>query len=518
MKEIDNYYTYHAWKNIGFYPHHGINVPLFSLRSRNSCGVGEILDLIPLIDFCVEIHFDIIQLLPLHDTGLDPSPYNALSSIALHPIYVSLKSLPFLDEYDELKEDLKRFDRLNQLERVDYLHVLSSKMTFLKRYHELCFKKVTEDKNYQNFIRNEPWIKEYALFKALKNKHANETWEHWMENKTIDQLYEREKEHMHFYMHVQFLLFQQLKRVKEYADEKKVFLKGDIPILISPDSHDVWAHQEYFHLDFSAGAPPDMFCPEGQNWGFPLYNWKVMEENDFDFWKRRLQYASHFYHLYRIDHIIGLYRIWGIPKGKEAKEGFYIPGQIKDAIEQGEKILKKLISFTDMLPIGEDLGSNIDEIKNSLAKLGVPGTKVPRWERYYATTGAYIPYNKYHPLSLTTISTHDSQTLLEWWMEFPEDAKKLVESHNHHYDLRLSKAIRLALLKDSHKSASLFHINLLNEYLALEEDLVFSNPKEERINIPGTRNPSNWTYRFRNTIEDLLENKTLVALMQTLAV
>ena len=189
--------------------------------------------------------------------------------------------------------------------------------------------------------------------------------------------------------------------------------------------------------------------------------------------------------------------------------GNFIPDDPSLATFQGERILQKLTSFTNMLPIGEDLGADIEYIRKSLSIHGIPGTKIPRWEKDHLGDGSFIPYDQYHPLSLTTVSTHDSETLTLWWNNNPEEAKSFANAMNMQYSKYLTNSLRYQMLKSSHHTSSLFHINLLSEYLALFEDLVWDSPYDERINLPGTILPSNWCYKTRPSLETLLKHDAL---------
>jgi 4-alpha-glucanotransferase len=503
------------WKKISVKPHHGINIPLFSIHSTKSCGIGEFLDLKLLIDFCKSVSMNVIQLLPLNDTGYESSPYNAVSSQALNPIYISLHDLPFVSSDSELKLELSRFKRYTFLQKVAYNAVLTAKVEFLRLYYNKYFDNFKKSLVFEAFTKENPWLNDYGLFKSLKDNYSHKGWFSWEKRhqnlsrgyrKTL--LKEKKKE-IDFYIFLQFLCTTQLEEVKSYADKKGVLIKGDIPILISPESLDVWQGRENFDLTFSAGAPPDRFSADGQNWGFPIYNWSHIEKTDYLFWSDRLKTASRFYHIYRIDHIIGLYRIFAIERGQHALSGSFIPDDPSLALMQGEEILKKLTTFTYMLPIGEDLGEDIEYIRESLSNQTIPGTKIPRWERNYRGDGKYIQYKDYDPFSLTTVSTHDSETLTLWWKDYPEEAKEFAEAHGMEYSPHLTKDLRYQMLKDSHASGSLFHINLLSEYLELFEDLSWPNPSDERINLPGTILPSNWCYRLRPSLEQLLSHHDL---------
>ncbi|MCH9620878.1 MAG: 4-alpha-glucanotransferase [Chlamydiia bacterium] len=504
-----------AWHRIGIKHHHGINIPLFSIHSENSCGVGEFLDLKLLIEFCASVNMGIIQLLPLNDAGYETSPYNAVSSQALGPIYISIRSLPFVKSDEDLLLDLAGFKRYTYLQKVAYNAVLAAKLEFLRKYYYKYFDNFSKTLTYQAFLKDNPWLHDYGLFKALKDDYAHRGWFSW-EKKHQDisksykkQLLKEKETEINFYIFLQFLCFTQMEEVKGYAQKKGVMLKGDIPILISPESLDVWHARENFDLDYSAGAPPDIFTPTGQCWGFPIYDWKHIEETKYSFWENRLKTAGCFYHMYRIDHIIGLYRIFAITRGKGPEAGVMIPEDPSLALRQGEHILRKFSSITKMFPIGEDLGADIEYIRESLAKQAVPGTKIPRWERDHLGDKAFIKYEDYNPFSVTTVSTHDSETLSLWWENNAEEVRHFTTAQGMKYTKHLTQELRFQMLKDSHHTNSLFHINLLSEYLALFKDLVWENPHDERINLPGTVLPSNWCYRLRPSLEMLLEHNDL---------
>lgn len=521
-KHILNSPAREAWRRIGIYPHHGINLPLFSIRSTRSSGIGEFLDLIPIIDWCEEIGFDVIQLLPLNDTGYETSPYNALSSLALNPIYLSLTSLPYVASDEELGLDLEGFAKYQTLQRVAYEAVLNAKLSFMRRYFAKYFAVISKSPEYEEFIQKQEWVFPYALFKVLKDNQVHKNWAKWPPKlrdptkKYFKQLEKKHRTEMDFYIFLQFLCFVEMKQVHLHARKKGVWIKGDIPILISPESSDVWLFRQDFNRDFSAGAPPDMFNPEGQNWGFPIYRWDSIESDNFSWWRRRLEVASTIYDIYRVDHIIGFYRIWAMRRGESAIEGSYYPSDEWARMIQGEKILSHLMRFSSMLPIGEDLGIKIEKIRASLHQLGIPGTKIPRWERYHETDNSFVAYEKFNPLSLTSVSTHDSETLEQWWTNNPKDATLFCKTHGMKYTPIFNNELRYQMLLDSHKTPSLFHINLLSEYMALYPELVWKNPDDERVNLPGTILPSNWCYRFRPFLEEILSHKNLKEAMKSL--
>ena len=512
IKEIlESSPTADKWKNIGIRHHHGINIPLSALRSKKSGGIGEFTDLITLIDWCVEIGFDVIQLLPLNDSGVGNYPYGALSAFATDPVFINVSPLTEDTDYD-----LTVLKKLNSQQRVNFNKVRHHKYNILQRHFQEVFFKISRESSYRNFVKeNIFWIKEYALFKALKDLNKQRNWEDWPEKmKTpskehLKRLFTQNEEKVSFYIFLQYLCYQQFQKVKHYASKKGVLIKGDLPILINRDSADVWMHPEIFNMNLSAGAPPDAFAAEGQNWGFPLYNWEVMESQDYLWWRERLKLADSFYHLYRIDHIVGFFRIWGIPLGESAAKGFFVPEDENIWIEHGSKIMRMMLETCPMLPIGEDLGTVPPEVRVALREMGICGTKVMRWERDWNGDRHFILGGQYIPESMTTVSTHDSETLGQWWNNNEDDRHDFTAFKRWQYLPNLSKEHRQEILRDSHHTASLFHINLLGEYLALFPELVWDAPEDERINLPSTVSDKNWTYRIRPYIEDIKKHEDL---------
>ena len=505
--------TSRQWKTVGIKQHHGIVVPLFSIHSNVSNGIGEYPDLLLLIDWCASIHLDTIQLLPINDTGYETSPYGALSAFALNPLYIGLSHLPHIEDYPLLQNKQKELTTAPQSPKIDYLAVRTQKMTFLKEYYLQVGQKLLEGRAYQEFATEASfWLKDYALFRYLKENNNLDHWEKWPDlerSHSIDATEIEKKPDFLWYCFLQFLCDEQMKTVKNYATQKNILLLGDIPILIDRDSADVWAHRHLFNLNYSAGAPPDMFSEEGQNWGFPIYEWEAVKNENYRWWKERLQWASRYSHLYRIDHIVGFFRIWSIPQGGSGIHGHFIPENNEIWISHGKEIILMMIEACDMLPIGEDLGVIPDGVRPLLCDLGVCGTKVMRWERKWHENGQYIPLNEYPPESMTTVSTHDSETVQQWWEKYPLESQRYAEFKGWEYEPILSLQHQKEILRDSHQTTSLFHVNPLQEYLTLCPGLSWDDPNEERINIPGLVLETNWCYRFKISLEELNANSSL---------
>ncbi len=496
--------SYPLWQKVGISHHHGIALPLSALHSQKSSGIGEFLDLLPLIDWAEEVGMEIVQLLPLNDTLHEPSPYFAISSCALNPIYLSLYSIDCKDK--ALKKELLALQEMTSLDRIPYSTIYTKKMKWLRKYFLLQKKEIAQDTLLQNFVKSHPFLPPYALFLLLGEKEKTFDWRKWpsslqnLSKEKMDALLDQNKEELLFPYFLQYLAFSQMHIVKEYAAKKNIQILGDLPILISPHSADVFWHRSLFDLEYSAGAPPDNFNLKGQKWNFPLFNWESMKKDHFSWWKERLSVASEFYHLYRIDHIVGFFRIWAIPHDKKAGSGFFLPKDRSVWKKEGEEHLSLLLQLSSILPIGEDLGLIPQETFDTLKKLGICGTRVMRWFLHKKP-------QEYDPLSITTLSTHDTETLQEWWKNHPNDTHLVAQEKHWVYAPKLTFEQRKSLLFDAHHTSSLFHINLLQEYLALFDELVWDSFEKERINIPGKIRKSNWGYRFRPSLEEMVRHE-----------
>jgi 4-alpha-glucanotransferase len=417
------------------------------------------------------------------------------------------------------------FDELEQLcklPRVDYIAVAVQKERFIRQHYreQLCALAACPD--FHQFMVVNPWVNAYGLFKVLKEMHNWTSWQSWpaaLRDPSPQQIQELCHEHQSevlYHCLIQYLCTQQMKGVKTHASKKGVKIKGDIPILISPESVDVWSQRALFNLELSAGAPPDMYNEEGQNWGFPLFHWDKHQEGDYHWWRQRLEVAEKFYHLYRIDHVIGFYRLWGIPHGKSGREGAFYPEDPQLWLAEGEARLKMLLESSTMLPIAEDLGVIPPEVRHSLDRLGICGTKVTRWERDWNGDHSFLDPHSYSPLSMTCVSTHDSEPLRQWWQDYPKEAAALCHAKKWTYQSALCPEKQEELVKEAHQSASLFHINQLSEYLDLIDAYRCEDPEDLRINTPGEVNATNWTYRVKPSLEELRKSPELRALFRRL--
>lgn len=501
------------WKRIGFNPRHGFVAPLFCLRSKKSCGIGEYTDLLPLIDWCKQIGFSIIQLLPINDTAIHTSPYAAISAFALNPIHLGLASLPSVNKHPALVKQIEALQKMTTTPRVDYPPLHKKREKFLRSYYKLEGERIKRAKKYKEFLKEHEWLEGHALFKTIKEKTGWKSIKEWPKDIDPDDY----RDEIAYHNFVQFLCFQQMHHIEEIAWKKGVLLMGDIPILIGRESAEVWQHPKLFKLQYAAGAPPDLFAKDGQNWGFPIYNWQELEKTDYHWWRRRLEVASLFFDIYRIDHVIGFYRIWAIPKGLLGRKGHYIPDHSRTWLMRGKKNISMMLDSTLMFPIGEDLGFIPENVFKSLRDFGIPGMKIMRWERNWKGDKSFIPFKKYGELSMTTVTTHDMEPLVVWWKRKPDEAKEFCRFAGWEYEPKLSLEKHEEFLLMSHRTPSLFRINMIQEYLSLVPELAWSNPEQDRVNTPGTVSPMNWSNRLRPWIEELVKSRKLKTIMKKMS-
>lgn len=305
----------------------GSAIPVFSLRSEGSCGVGDFGDLKTFVSWAADTAQHVVQILPINDTSItgswtDSYPYNSISIYAFHPMYIDLRQLPALADAQFASRFEEERARLNALSVVDYEAVNRLKQSYLKEVYRQEGENVLKSDEFNTFFAdNRHWLQPYAAFSYLRDLYGTSDFHCWeaynkYDEEEIQQLCSPESDAYTFigyYYYMQYLLHVQLLAVAEYARRKGVILKGDIPIGISRTSVESWVEPYYFNMKGQAGAPPDAFSVNGQNWGFPTYNWEVMEKDNYLWWRRRFAKMAEYFTAYRIDHILGFFRIWEIP-------------------------------------------------------------------------------------------------------------------------------------------------------------------------------------------------------------
>lgn len=305
----------------------GTQVPVFSLRTRKSAGIGDFGDLKTMIDFVASTGQKVLQLLPINDTTIthtwtDSYPYSCISVFAIHPQYADLHALPELKDAKARAEAEKTRAELNALDKIDYEKVNDFKINYLRQIFNQEGGKMMKTAEYKAFFQDtELWLVPYAQYSYLRDKNGTADFNQWPDHQVWDEA-ERKAladpktaayKNVAFFYFVQFVLDRQMQEAHEHAKAKGVILKGDIPIGVNRNGCDVWTEPKYFNLNGQAGAPPDDFSANGQNWGFPTYNWFEMLKDGCQWWNRRFKNMARYFDAYRIDHVLGFFRIWEIP-------------------------------------------------------------------------------------------------------------------------------------------------------------------------------------------------------------
>ncbi len=541
----------------------GVAVPVFSLKTKNSYGTGEFLDLKSLADWCAKVGLKMIQILPINDTRTDDSwdnsyPYKAISTKALHPIYLNLYEMgPLNDENDKEYFEQQR-TILNSKDFVDYPEVMKAKDAYFRKIFSQNWDEVRNSTDYKAFFEeNKDWLVPYAEYCSSHSSALSSQLE------------------LHYFL--QYHLDKQLRNAVDYLHEKGVALKGDIPIGIGRESVDAWMNPELFNLDCQAGAPPDAFATEGQNWGFPTYNWEMMEKDDYQWWRERLAQMSRYFDAYRIDHILGFFRIWEIPiQYSQGTMGHFSPALPLDLYEdqlsivtglsdsqidglfirdkkdnnkfhprinlhltetyselsdiQKEEInklyddffyhrnedlwkhealkkLPKIIEASDMLVCGEDLGMVPACVPEVMQQLNILSLEVQRMPKKYGETFVNPANNQY--ISVDTTSTHDTSTLRGWWEENSELTNRFYREMLGHYEGAPYFAepwVCQEIIRQHLNSTSMWTILPIQDYIAMDGEFRWDATQREQINVPS--NPRHhWCYKMHQSLESLNERQ-----------
>ncbi|HON06330.1 MAG: 4-alpha-glucanotransferase [candidate division TA06 bacterium ADurb.Bin131] len=448
FEELFSTFQGNKWRKIGIKKKSGICTPLFSVYSSESTGIGDFNDIKKLVDFCRSINATILQFLPLNMCGMDNCPYNAVSSFAIDPIYISLSSFSYdgLICPDRLISDLRLSFVSGKNNRCNY-SVREEKLRILRNIFNKVIDTVKSDISFALFVRdNEYWIDEFAVYRVLKNIHNNAPWYEWedffanVNHEKIEDIRYAYNKDILFEKWIQFICFQQMASAKRYANDHGVLLMGDLPVLVSKDSADVWAKRELFNLNYSAGAPPDMYCVYGQRWGMPIQNWDIVKKHDFRYIIEKFKFSDNFFDMMRIDHVIGLFRIWSIPIDdpveNQGLNGVFIPSDEGIWKQHGSEILHVMNENSNCLLCAEDLGVIPDICPAVLKEFGIPGYDVQRWKKRYGYDYSFIPSSEYRQSGISTLSTHDTSFWLEWWRnEVGTVERELIELKSRIYNL-----------------------------------------------------------------------------------
>lgn len=330
----------------------GVAVPIFSLRSEDDFGCGDFADIRLLCDYAKAHGMRVIQILPINDTtnsrtAADSYPYSANSSFALHPLYLRLQEL------EEQPDDASTYEAMRQelqaLPTVDYARVIAAKEAYARAVYHKVGDETLQSREFAHFVgENYSWLLPYAAYSVLRDKHQTANFNQWGEHSqysaaTVAELLlcDVSRPAMGYYLYLQYHLHKQLMKSAQYCRANGVALKGDIPIGVSASSCDAWQHPELFNLDMQAGAPPDAFAKQGQNWGFPTYNWQQMSLDGYSWWSARLKHMAQYFDAYRIDHVLGFFRIWEIP----SSDVYGLLGHFSPALPLSPEAMKHEFGF-----------------------------------------------------------------------------------------------------------------------------------------------------------------------------
>ena len=471
----------------------GVAVPVFSLRSEESCGIGEFLDLKKLADWCVATGLKMIQILPINDTTTDGSwsdsyPYKSISTKALHPIYLNVEKVGKLKDENDIKRFQELKKELNAKEFVDYPEVFKTKMWYLRKVYD---QKRGKKPGFYEFLQ----------------QHCDK----------------------------------QLSEAVDYLHSKGIMLKGDLPIGVNRESDDVKQNPHLFNLDMETGAPPDGFAPQGQNWGFPTYNWAAMEAEGFQWWKNRVSWFKKYFDALRIDHILGFFRIWEIPKGSpDASFGHYSPENPRLWEIEGRKRLSEIFGLPNssfrlehsgmekspaiggdfstslcyarndgLLICGEDLGMVAPCVPGVMRELGILSLEVQRMPKNSTRLFSDPRENPY--LSVDTTGTHDMPTIRGWWEQDRALSARYYHEMLHHTDnppYFCEPYICQEIVEQHLNSSSQWVILPIQDYIAMDGDFRWDNTWDEQINEPAD-SKWRWKYRMHQSVEALLKNEKL---------
>ena len=562
---LDSWSDSPGWKGAG------TAIPVFALRSEDDFGVGEFLDLKKMVDWAVLTGQTFLQLLPVNDTTMfgtidDSYPYNANSTFALHPQFINLPAagVPVDKEYLKLQKQLNSFVKDGRPE-TDYVSVNREKRRLLRKAFDANWKSLSRTKAYRNFLAaNREWLIPYSRFCALRDEFGTPDFSQWGEFAVYDEarLERWNKSHRSetdFNCFLQFHLDAQFRQVRDYAHSKGVVLKGDLPIGISRTSADAWQFPKLFNMDSQAGAPPDAFSADGQNWGFPTYNWEEMAKDGYAWWKARLRKMSEYFDAFRIDHILGFFRIWQIPvPEKSGLAGYFSPAlpysadELRswgygnrmdrfiedphrpgwyhpriDAKDLGDLYidffyrrhnefwkhnamgkLSALLGSTNMLACGEDLGmipACVPEVMQRLNILSLEIQRMPKDPAQTFADPAHYPYG-----CVCTTSTHDMSPIRAWWEE-----DRALSQRFYNEALGCGGAapyfcepwVCRRIVEQHLWSPAMLVILPLQDWLSISPELRYKgNPADERINVPAIPR-YHWDYRMHLSLEELLAAK-----------
>lgn len=456
----------------------GIAVPLFSLRSTRSWGIGEIGDIPVLAVWLRAARQSVLQLLPLNELApSESSPYSPLSAMAIDPQFISIWMMDGAHAFEqEWRDDI---DRVRRAPKVDYAAVRSLKRRALRASFEEFLKNewvldTGRAAALREYVTAESWwLDEYSVYRALRAAFGERPWPEWpaelrdRESSAVARARERLAGDILFYQYVQWIAARQWHAAKR--DAEGVEILGDFPFMATLDSADVWSRRQDFLLDASVGTPPDAFSETGQEWGLPPHNWEEARKNGFEWLRMRARRQAELYDGFRVDHLVGFYRTYVRPS--DGRPPFFLPSDEPAQIELGEDVMRLMIQTGADVSV-EDLGTVPTFVRESIARLGLPGYKVLRWEPADPTL--------YPPLSIAMTGTHDTEPVAVWWESLTPAEQMRLGCESPQFDA----AIRDRIIDKMYNAGS----NLV--LLPIQD--VFG--WRDRINLPATISDANWTY------------------------
>ncbi|MCX6922318.1 MAG: 4-alpha-glucanotransferase [Verrucomicrobia bacterium] len=545
----------------------GILEPVFAIRTAEDLGIGDTEGMRQMIDWCARHRLNILQTLPINELSDDNSPYNAISSLAIEPVTLAISPSTVPDLSPGKFAELAPPGLLGELRKgsVHYPGVRALKRKLLEAAFENFFQNnfnpLTERaRQFQSFqTENQAWLEDYAMFRMLMEENGGTSaWDQWLPaHRTPEsarnwllglpgQRLGGLKRKQLFFMYVQWLAFGQWQALKAYGTEKEVNLMGDIPFGVGRCSADVWANRALFDLDWSGGAPPervfkvDLFTEKwGQNWGIPNYRWDELRRRNFDWWRTRVGNIQKVFHLYRIDHVLGFFRIYSFPWTPDRNAEF-LPLTEAEAAEktggrqpgfkvfpddtpehkaanqsQGEEILRVVLEGSgETTVVAEDLGVVPEYVHPTLQKLGVPGFRIPMFFR--EKDGEYSDPKHYPRLSLAQPTTHDHPPLAAAWAECWQNIDAGKDVDNSRRELRAM--MDFAGLKDvepPREFGGQLHEGFMRAVLQSQSWLVVLQitdlfAMKARFNTPGSVAVTNWSYRLPQTVKELDKDPALL--------
>lgn len=518
----------------------GITVPLFSLRSARSWGIGEIGDLADFAGYARSAGFRLVQILPLGEiSGGETSPYSALTAFGIDPMYISLDEVADLGAAHEGSATsggahqalgdagVLLLARARKSASIDYEAVRTLKRQALRfafeRFsaHDLPLSSPRAAAFHAFRAQHRDWLDDYALFRALKDANGGVAWWDFSEAlqrrapAAMAEAREQLAKEILYYEYLQWVAHTQWFEARARLAAMGVEVMGDFPFMVGRDSSDVWAHQGEFRDDASAGVPPDAFNTEGQEWGLPPYWWERMRSSNFAWLRKRARYVGSLYDRFRIDHLVGFFRSYMRPRyalfnaAGKLVPGVFDPAKEADQEQHGEQVVRAMMEAaaeSGARLVAEDLGVVPDFVRTTLNRLEVPGYKVLIWEK---DGEVFRDPVKYAPISLACFGTHDTDPVAVWWEGLDADERAAVKKlpallpHAKELGERFTPAVHLALIDLLNGAGSELVLFLIQDVLGTRE----------RINTPATTGPQNWTYRLPGTVEELGKDPHLAQLM-----